>query len=181
MYDSFIDFLDWFELHPGLAIWLQGLVILVALGVAMLVPYRLAKAQQAREARDRALEAQGLAVVVHPALVAFDEIIGTAVDTAIKLEELAIEPPRVIAEHIPALWRLGPAGGLVLKAIASLDAHKHQIAKTLRLSLSKDEYDRFFNIARDRLKVLRSAVTDARDQVERLLDLPESGEVNRRR
>ncbi len=171
IYYFFIDVLDWFELHPGLAVWLQALGVMVALGIAIWVPYRTAKAQRERDAADRQIQAQGLAVAIHAALATLDQAMEKAVDTAHGLEELIVDPPRTILENIHNLWRMGPAGSLVLRVLGGLEDHRVQVASRLLLTLSKDEQNRFFGMSRDRLKGLRNQLFEAREQV-RLLFQP---------
>jgi len=165
--------IEWIEAHPGLAAWVQGLGTLLAVMVAILVPYRLSKSERDRRSVDRKLEAQGLAVLVHAPLLVLEGQIERDIQSALSINGLIVRPPDIIVDNIQRLWVMGRAGGLILQMISGLNANERLIWSTLEANPTFEEAKVAYDLSVERLKLLQGVLSDARKEISLLLELPD--------
>ena len=107
--------LQWFEAHPGSASWLEAVGSIAAIVFVGLFALFQGRRTTSHESTDRIRRAQGLALVLIPALTAFKPKIETAI-----IQESKPAPPDEIVNLLDQLYILGVAGGLVLQMVAML-------------------------------------------------------------
>src|SRR6266849_3312488 len=111
--------LRWFEAHPGTASWLEAVGSIAAIVFVGLFALFQGRRTRSYENTDRIRRAQGLALVLIPALTAFKPKIETAI-----IQESKPAPPDEIVNLLDQLYILGVAGGLILQMVAMLQANQ---------------------------------------------------------
>lgn len=111
--------LDWFEAHPGIASWLQGVGSIAAIVFVYLFALFQGRRARSHEDIDRIRRAQGLALVLVPVLTEFRPKIEAAL-----IRESKLEPPDEVLHLLDQLYVLGVAGGFVLQMVATLQANQ---------------------------------------------------------
>lgn len=109
----------WFEAHPGTASWLEAVGSIAAIVFVYLFALFQGRLTRSHENIDRIRRAQGLALVLIPALTAFKSKIETAI-----IQEGKPAPPDEIIQLLDQLYILGVAGGLILQMVAVLQANQ---------------------------------------------------------
>ena len=100
--------LQWFEAHPGTASWLEAVGSPAAIVFVYLFALFQGRRTTSHENTDRIRRAQGLALVLIPALTAFKPKIETAI-----IQESKPAPPDEVMRLLDQLYVLGVAGGLI--------------------------------------------------------------------
>jgi hypothetical protein len=111
--------LQWFETHPGTASWLEAVGSITAIVFVCLFALFQGRRTRSYEDTDRIRRAQGLALVLIPALTAFKPKIETAI-----IQESKPAPPDEVMHLLDQLYILGVAGGLILQMVALLQANQ---------------------------------------------------------
>ena len=111
--------LQWFEVHPGTASWLEAVGSITAIVLVYLFALFQGRQTRSHESTDRIRRAQGLALVLIPVLTAFRPKIETAI-----IQESKPTPPDEIIHLLDQLHVLGVAGGLILQMVAVLQANQ---------------------------------------------------------
>jgi len=134
--------LQWFEVHPGTASWLEAVGSITAIVLVYLFALFQGRQTRSHESTDRIRRAQGLALVLIPVLTAFRPKIETAI-----IQESKPTPPDEIVHLLDQLYVLGVAGGLILQMVPVLQANQ-------RAELPPNENARssYNSIARRRLE-----------------------------
>ena len=135
--------LQWFEAHPGTASWLEAVGSITAIVFVYLFALFQGRRTRSHESTDRIRRAQGLALVLLPALTAFKPKIEAAI-----IQESKPVPPDDVMHLLDQLYVLGLAGGLILQMVAVLQANQQA-----ELPPNENEKDRssYNSIARQRL------------------------------
>lgn len=160
--------MGWIGRHYALASWIQAGGTLIALVIAIGVPWFLHSREIRERQTDRVHQAQGIALLIRPSLVVLKgklkRELALAKNGAAPAEFRAIKVPKTITGQIDQLWMMGGAGGHALQLISTLDAD----AQTL------DEFTHYMNRAEQdliiinrmlasRTKILEAARNDATD------------------
>ena len=111
--------LQWFEAHPGTASWLEAVGSIATIVFVYLFALFQGRRTRSHESTDRIRRAQGLALVLIPALIAFKPKIETAI-----IQKSKPAPPDEIIHLLDQLYVLGVAGGLILQMVAVLQANQ---------------------------------------------------------
>src|SRR5258708_15623239 len=111
--------LQWFEAHPGTASWLEAVGSITAIVCVYLFALFQGRRTRSHESTDRIRRAQGLALVLIPALTAFRPKIEMAI-----IQGSKPAPPDEIVHLLDQLYVLGLAGGLILQMVAVLQANQ---------------------------------------------------------
>jgi hypothetical protein len=111
--------LQWFETHPGTASCLEAVGSITAIVFVCLFALFQGRRTRSYEDTDRIRRAQGLALVLIPALTAFKPKIETAI-----IQESKPAPPDEVMHLLDQLYILGVAGGLILQMVAVLQANQ---------------------------------------------------------
>jgi len=111
--------LHWFEAHPGTASWLEAVGSITAIVFVYLFALFQGRRTRSHESTDRIRRAQGLALVLIPALTAFRPKIEMAI-----IQESKPVPPDEIVHLLDQLYVLGLGGGLILQVVAVLQANQ---------------------------------------------------------
>jgi hypothetical protein len=135
--------LQWFEAHPGTASWLEAVGSITAIVFVYLFALFQGRRTRSHESIDRIRRAQGLALVLIPALTAFRPKIETAI-----IQESKPAPPDEIVHLLDQLYVLGVAGGLILQMVAVLQANQRA---ELPLNENENARSSYNSIARQRL------------------------------
>lgn len=124
-----------------LAAWVQAGGAILALVVAIFVPWRQhMKIEEERKRQDR-LRATSLAIAILPEILALRDRLMKLEDEASSVIESGssgdrlraalwtIEPPEIIYRRIDDLYLLGPAGELIQNLICNLNVYRHEQAR----------------------------------------------------
>lgn len=170
-------FLGWTETHAGLAAWVQSGGTLFALGIAIGVPWFLHSREIQERKTDRALQAQGIALLIRPSLVVLkgklDRELRMVREGAAPHEFRAVKVPETITGQIDQLWMMGVAGGHTLQLVSTLDADDQNLAEfTHYMNGAEQAPITISKMLRARAKTLDFALDDTNDalaQIETLL------------
>jgi hypothetical protein len=135
--------LQWFEAHPGTASWLEAVGSITAIVFVYLFALFQGRRTRSHESTDRIRRAQGLALVLIPALTAFRPKIEMAI-----IQESKPAPPDEIVHLLDQLYVLGLAGGLILQMVAVLQANQRAELPPNENENARSSYN---SIARQRL------------------------------
>jgi hypothetical protein len=161
--------LQWIEAHQGLAAWVQAIGAIIAIIAAFLIASfegRRARAREAartgREEADRLRRAQGLALMLHPELAAFEGTLNRATWS----DERA-GPPKTILDHADQLHILGKGGGLILFMIGALNAHEQLRPPPGASGEGRAKLD---SLRAERLRIARQCCSDAVQELKSIID-----------
>jgi hypothetical protein len=135
--------LQWFEAHPGTASWLEAVGSITAIVFVYLFALFQGRRTRSHESTDRIRRAQGLALVLIPALIAFRPKIEMAI-----IQESKPAPPEEIVHLLDQLYVLGLAGGLILQMVAVRQANQRAELAPTENENARSSYN---SIARQRL------------------------------
>ena len=164
-------FLSFVESHLGVAAWIQAFGTLIALAVAIWVPFRIHKSERRELEKDRIRQGQGIALRVMHVLRALDGQIERALsgieseyqDEAPEFKDLAIAVPQPIEDVLDQLWLMGSAGGSILHAVSTLQTNKIENANV-------NEIGHVFDLAVERLESVRRDIADALEAIDQIVD-----------
>ena len=166
--------LNWFEIHPGLAAWVQTFGTMVALIIAIAVPWSIHRSERRKNKVDKLHQGQAIAMLIGHHLRALDGEIERAIASADKgdFAGMSIKVPQSIEAEVNQLWLMETAGGYVLHLIATLKSNKRLIETALPLlkDRSPTEITSAINLGKERLQSAREDIKNALKAMDRLLD-----------
>lgn len=164
--------LQWIELHPGLAAWVQAIGAIGAI-IAVFLVVHLQQRTAARSAhRDRLRKARGLALLLQPELTAFEGTLERLSLLPPSSHKESAKPPQTILDVADQLYLLGEAGGSTLQMIGALNAHARLEATSAELAagLEQAELDR---LRTARLSRARRNCVEAVRGLRRIIERPD--------
>ena len=141
---------------------IQAVGTLLAIAIAIWVPFKIHSNETRRREREIRLKGQAIALLIEPLLRAIDGQIDR--EGFVRPEgSRQIEIPETILSLSRDLWLMGEAGGNVLQLIGILQAHNRILEDTISVPADMDEEERreFSRLFHERLNLARECLTDA--------------------
>ncbi len=153
--------------------WVQVIGTLIALCIAIAVPWRIHLSERRQRETEKRRQGQGIAVLISPILLVLDGAIERAIVAGSNgnYSAMDIEMPSSVIEQVNLLWLMGPAGGHVLNVISTLDANSRLIREQLSVrNPTQSHINQRSGLALERLAIARDAVADAVAAMEVLIN-----------
>ena len=170
MVDTCDAIVCWLKANAHLSGWIQGAGTLIALAIAIGVPWCIHRNEVREKKRTKLHQAQGLAILLGPSLRVLQEEIKTAKGLP-RFSQKIVDIPDDLTTEVQSLWIMGAAGGHILQAIAALRSNKRQIedARPVVAGNSAREVSEIINIANEKLLIADRDIDDALDAIDRLI------------
>jgi hypothetical protein len=124
-------------------------------------------------ATERRLQAQGLALLLHAELIAFE---GQLAQSNVSLYRAEISPPELIIRFLDRLYLLGPAGGAILLMIGALEANKRTgMPSVIADVLDDDDGDERLKLRDERIEIARKCCSEAVVELNKLIQTSPKG------
>ena len=109
--------------------WVQAIGTLIALFIAIAVPWRIHLNESRQRKSEKRLQGQAIAILIRPILIVLRGTIERAMVAGSNGDYAAmdVEVPSSIKEQVNLLWLMGSAGGHVLTVISALDANSRLV------------------------------------------------------
>ena len=149
---------------------IQAVGTLLAIAIAIWVPFKIHRNEARRGEREIRLKGQAIALLIEPLLRAIDGQIDR--EGIVRPEgPNPIEIPEEILSHSRDFWLMGEAGGNVLQLIGILQTHNRILEETVPLPTDMDEKERreFAHLFHERLNLARKCLRDAFAAIDILL------------
>lgn len=163
--------LAWIEMHPALSGWVQALGALVAIAVAIVVPYLQRRLERRDEGVDQERQAIGLALLIDGELrVLLGQLLRARDDG--NLRRKIVGPPSLIAQNVEKLWMLKDAGGYLLQLVGMLSAHARlstETAEQIELVGNSEDLSEARILFNQRIDIAISACRDSIKEIEALI------------
>lgn len=170
MVDTCDAIVCWLKANAHLSGWVQGAGTLIALAIAIGVPWCIHRNEVREKKRTKIHQGQGLAILLRPSLL----VLQGEIEAAKKqhtLSQKIVDIPDDLTTEVQSLWIMGTAGGHMLQAIAALRTNNRQIedASSVVAGSSAREVSEIINLANEKLLIADRDIEDALDAIDLLL------------
>ena len=149
---------------------IQAVGTLLAIAIAIGVPFKIHLNQTRKQEREIRLKGQAIALLIEPLLRTIDEEVDR--EGFVRPEgPHRIEIPETILSLSRDLWLMGEAGGNVLELIGILQTHNRLLGRTISMPIDMEEEERreFSRLFHERINLARECLRDAFAAIDTLL------------
>lgn len=152
------------------AAWVQAIGSIIAIGVAVWVPFKIHSNETHKKESEIRLKGQATALLIQPLLLVVDG----------QLERQAfLRPSGAIQIEIPDellnltkdFWQMGAAGHHLMQLIGALQSHNGVVRDTISypMDMEDEEREEYSRLYHERMDIARACIKDANSAIEDLL------------